>query len=166
VTENKEHIENQETPQPVAVIVAMKKKWYKTWWKSLTGVLAIVGLIWGVFEGVYMFTAWHHQFEHDRYEISILKKKVNTIIENDLLKDEKIKKFSNYIVSKRKSYAVGFRVFNDKDEDTGIVTQKKMYRDWEGIWNEVYIDNKYSRDFGVDYYYYIDKKTGEKTYCW
>lgn len=136
--------------------IAKKSAW-KRWWKKIIGGITILGVVWGVLEGVYFFTQYWHEYQ-------ILKENVQS--ENF---EERISKLETYVVNKRKSFAVGFRVFKEVDEITGEVRYRKKYRDWVGVWHTIFYDEEASVLFGVDYYYYIDEKRpiGEKeVYCW
>lgn len=47
-----------------------------------------------------------------------------------------------------------------------IVKEVKRYRDWKGRWYEIFRDKESSDLYAIDYFYYIDKQTDEKIYCW
>jgi hypothetical protein len=131
-----------------------KKPLWKRVWKSALGMITVFGVLWGVLEGVYFFTeVWH--------DYKILKENVNG---EDF--EDRITTLETYVEKKTKSFHVGFRVFKVMDEDTGIMTRVKRYRDWDGKWHEIFKDIEASLMYGVDYYYYINQKTDEKIYCW
>jgi hypothetical protein len=131
-----------------------KKPLIKRIWKRIVGGLAVLGVLWGIFEGVYIFAEYVHEYEN-------LKEKVDSEAF-----DVRITKLEKYVLNKRKSFHVGFRVFKYFDEETGLTTRVKRYRDWNGVWHEIFRDLEASETYKVDYYYYIDKKTDEKIYCW
>lgn len=128
-------------------------------WKQIVGFLAVCGLVWGVLEGVYFFTEQWHDY-------TILKENVDSLKHGDERYEKRIFELENYVANKRLSFAVGFRVFKETDEETGITNKVKKYRDWDGKWHTVFRDKEYSDIYGVDYYYYIDKETDERIYCW
>jgi len=131
-----------------------KKHWYQKAWGKVVATVSILGILAGIFEGVYLFTEMWHDY-----------KELQEKVKNEDY-DNRIKKLEIYVTEKRKSFAVGFRVFKEFDEETGKITYQKRYRDWEGIWHEIYYDLEASELYGVDYYYYIKRGTGEKIYCW
>ena len=132
----------------------VKKSIWKRWWKKIVGILTILGIVWGVLEGVYFFTKYWHEYQ-------VLKENVQS---EDY--EERISDLETYVINKKKSFAVGFRVFKEVDELTGKTTFKKKYRNWGGVWNDVFYDAETSDIYGVDYYFYYDIRTGEKIYCW
>jgi len=131
-----------------------KKSFFKRTWKSMVATLTVLGVVWGVLEGVYFFTQEWHEYE-------IYKEKVDSEDFNERIID-----LEKYVINKRKSFAVGFRVFKHEDEETGKISFVKRYRDWQGTWHEIFRDRETSDLYGVDHYYYIDKETDEKIYCW
>ena len=131
-----------------------KKSFLSKSWKGIVGTITALGLVWGILEGVYFFT-------HQWHEYQIYKEKIDS--ENF---NERITTLENYVLEKKRSFHVGFRVFYDYDEETGITTKVKRYRDWNGIWHRIFKDNEASETYNVDYYYYISEKRGEKIYCW
>lgn len=151
---------------PTSNVNTGSKKWYKVWWKVLVSFIGAVGIVWGVLEGVNAVTKWWHKEELKEQKIEELEQTLLKVINDDIEKDKRIDSLDDYVTTKKKSYAVGFRVFKETDKETGIVSFKKMYRDWQGIWHEVYLDREYSDIYGIDYYYYINKNDGRKTYCW
>lgn len=74
--------------------------------------------------------------------------------------------FEDYLEKKTQSFAVGFRVKKTTDEHTGKTRWIKQYRDWKGNLNDIYLDKEYSEMYGIEYYFYYDKDTGDKKYCW
>jgi len=138
---------------------AVKKKWYQVWWKTVIGAAGVLTAVFGILEGTYWFTAQWHDYQ-------VMKKKVMTLDTGDVYINQRLITLEKYLEEKNRSFAVGFRVFKEQDELTGNVTYRKMYRDWSGKWNEVFIDFEYSQEYGVNYYYYIDKTNGAKVYCW
>ena len=103
--------------------IVVKKSLIKRWWKKIVGGLAVLGVIWGVFEGVYFFTKYWHEYQ-------VLKENV---IGEDY--EQRISELETYVVNKQKSFHVGFRVFKVYDEETGLTNKVKRYRDWNGIWH-------------------------------
>lgn len=141
-------------------------KWYKSWWKTLIAFVGGFTFVWGILEGVYQVTEWVHEEELKEEKIELLEKTVQKIINEDKEKDKKIQSLQDYVDDKNQSFAVGFRVFIKEDPYSNDVVRKKMYRDWNGVWHEVHLDHKYTNYYGIDYYYYISKESGEKVYCW
>ena len=129
------------------------------WWKPTAKYMGILTVVFSILSGTYLFT-------ERLYEYKELKEIVESIDVINGIQGKSIKNIEKYVLSKKKSFAVGFRVFNDTDIETGVVTKRKMYRDWNGVWNEVYLDVEYTSQIGIDYYFYIDKRTGDKVYCW
>ena len=72
----------------------------------------------------------------------------------------------NFVDKKSQSYAVGYRVKKVVDEQTGKTRKVRQYRDWKGYFNDIYIDHEATEFYGIDQYYYIDKDSHEKIYCW
>ena len=72
----------------------------------------------------------------------------------------------DYIAKKKSSYAVGYRVKKVFDEQTGKYRKVRQYRDWKGYFNDIYIDHEATEFYGIDQYYYIDKDSQLKIYCW
>lgn len=144
---------------PEANNIEKKEHWIKKAWKTKVAVFAVLGALWGILEGVYWFTEKWHEWE-------VLKDNEVHMVERIDRLEENQKNILQYVENKRKSFAVGFRVFKEVDEITGEVTFAKRYRDWKGVWHEIFQDLEASRYYGVDYYYYIDKNSDEKIYCW
>lgn len=142
------------------------RKWYKVWWKLVMSFVASLGIVWGIFETTYAITEWWHKEYLKEKKILELEHRVEELHKEDSSQNSKIKYFDNYIKNKNESYSVGFRVFKQKHFESGGIIHKKMYRDWDGAWHEIHYDKKASEFYGIDYYYYIEKETGEKIYCW
>jgi broad specificity polyphosphatase/5'/3'-nucleotidase SurE len=138
------------------------KHWYQTLWGKITSGIAIAGAIWGILEGVYYFTEqWH--------EIQTMKKEWAEMKEEEQWVKENVNKLVKYVQDKKKSYAVGFRMFRYEDEQTGETKWKKRYRDWNGEWHDIFYDQEASELMGVDYYYYVDETKpppDNQVYCW
>lgn len=136
-----------------------KKSFIKRTWKTFVGILTVGGVIWGVLTGIYWFTEKWHEYE-------VFKESEKQVLDRLDKIEANQKKLLNYVDKKSTSFAVGFRVFKMEDEETGKTTLVKRYRDWDGVWHEIFRDKELSDLYGVDYYYYIDKQTDEKIYCW
>jgi hypothetical protein len=145
----------------------MRKFWefIKKIWKVFVTVLAIGATVWGLLESIYWVTDYFHDQQIHNKKIDTLEKTLLDVINGDKEKDFKIEELNDYIEQKKHSYAVGFRVEKQILPD-GSIQKKKMYRDWDGHWHEVHLDNHMTAVYGIDYYFYIDKNTGEKVYCW
>lgn len=142
-----------------------KKRWYQKFWGKIVATLAVFSTLGIILEGIIVGVNWYNHQQEMFKKVTTLETMMLDIINGDKQKDDKIVKLEDYVSSKNKSYAVGFRVFKDVDEETGKIIKTKKYRDWSGVWYNVHIDNSMSDYYGVDYYYYIDKD-GEKIYCW
>lgn len=139
-----------------------EKHWYQKLWGKVTASIAILGAVWGILEGVYYFTEQWHDFQLLKKEVKDMKEKEQWVLESLQTVLESREEWS-------KSYAVGFRVYQETDKKTGNVTWIKRYRDWEGVWHDVFHDAEASRIYGVDYYYYIDETKpppNNQVYCW
>ena len=141
-----------------------KQPWYKTVFKAFAAAVTISGMVWGVFEVIWVVAEWHQKEVALETKVSDLEKKLKDVISGDVKKDKQIDSLISYIESKKTSFAVGFRVNKITDEETGEITYKKMYRDWNGVWHEIHYDLYMSQTYGYDYYFYVDKNTGDKIY--
>ena len=128
------------------------------WWKVAISVITTAGIVFGVLEVVFWFSKWYD--EEVAYRNSLEK-----MIEDNKSIKQDLKKATDYISKKKSSFAVGYRVFRELDEETGKIVKTKMYRDWSGSWHEVHFDSEMSEFYGVDHYFYIDDY-GDKVYCW
>ncbi len=144
-----------------------KKSWWRTWYGMLGSIVATALFFWSIFEGAYMFSDWMHTNEHSK---SSIVEKLNkhdsllvVIINSDLDKDDKISKLEEYRNYKKQSYAVGFRMVKITDEATGKVRWVKQYRDFDGIWRDVFLDDECSEYIGMDCYFYYGED-GERVY--
>lgn len=145
-----------------------KKKWYQKLWGKVLGAVAVVGTCGIILEIVLSGVNWYNHQKEMLSKIPMIENAIVDILNEDKQKDDKIEMLENFIIDKKKSHAVGFRIFKEWDEDEKKWIKTKMYRDWDGTWNEVHIDNQMSLMYGVDYYYYISKNKntlGEKIYC-
>ena len=141
---------------------------FKTWiskaWKTVVATIGVATTVWLIFQASYFITDWLHQEDLMKKYLENIQSKLDEIIKLDKKKDEKIESFEKYIDKKRQSFQVGFRVFKETDSTTGTISYKKMYRGWDGHWHEVHYDEYYSSQFGYDFYFYVDRQTGEKIY--
>lgn len=144
---------------PNAYHAPKPKRWYHVWWKAVVGILSVSGIVLGIFRGVITVVDEWREFQS-------FKQRVINLESGDSLLENTVQINTAYIAAKNMSYAVGFRVEIDINPHTNEMTKRKMYRNWEGEWNEVHKDQFYSELDGVDYYFYIDKETGDKVYCW
>ena len=143
-----------------------RKKWYQKLWGKVLGAIGVITTCLMIIKAVYSVFEWYHEKEHALNKINEIETTLINVINENNKKNEKISKLEEYIDTKEKSYAVGFRVFREKNEETSDFIKRKMYRDWDGNWHEVHYDFELSTKFGVGYYYYIDKENGKKVYCW
>jgi hypothetical protein len=143
-----------QSPEEISLEEKTKKSLVKKWWKRVLATLGVLAVITGIFESVYVCTEFWHEY-------NILKE---IVISEDY--ETRISDLEDYVHKKSKSFAVGFRVFKEVDEITEKVIYKKKYRDWRGTWNDIFYDEEASELYGVDYYFYYHKDTGEKIYCW
>lgn len=128
-------------------------KWYQTIYAKIAGALALFALLGGLFSYIVFAVDWW-KFESELpSRIESVEKDIDTL---QLIKD--------YIDSKSQSYAVGFRVVKYYDESTGTWKKKKQYRDWNGRFNDIYVDHELTDFYGWDQFYYIDPDTHEKIY--
>ena len=141
-------------------------KWYQQTWAKYLGALAVITSL-GTGVG-YLGSAsnWWNNQQNIPKQLEKLNKKIDSIISEDSLKDIKIEKMMRYIELKKRSFAVGFRIKKVTNEHTGKERWIKQYRDWKGHLNDIYIDFELTEFHGTDYYYYIDKDSHEKVYCW
>ena len=135
-----------------------KKSWIKKTWKVIVATLAVFGIVWGVLEGVYFFTEEWHDYQEFRKNETHIEERIDRLEKNQ-------KRLLKYYDSKKKSFAVGFRVVTITDDATGREVKQKTYRGWDGEVHTVYKDGYLSDLQGVDYYFWIDSD-GEKNYCW
>jgi hypothetical protein len=142
------------------------KKWYQKLWGKVLATIAIFGTLGVILEFIIIGVNWYNSQQETFDKVNNLEKTILDIVNSDKDKDNKILDLEEYVSNKDKSYAVGFRVFKHRDDDTGKLMKTKKYRDWSGKWNDVFYDKTMSINFGVDYYYYIDRQTSEKIYCW
>ena len=63
------------------------KRWYKVWWKILVGFVGAIGIVWGVFEGLYIFTDWWHNEKEKERRIEVLENTLKEVINNALEKE-------------------------------------------------------------------------------
>ena len=132
----------------------------------ILGTSALAGATWGIIELVFMFTAWNHAYELRGEKIIELETMIIEVIDGDLKKDEKIDNLLIHQSNKGNTFQVGKRTEILVDEETGIKTTIKKYRDWDGVLHEVHKDHEMTESYGIDYYYYISKQTGLKVYVW
>lgn len=135
-----------------------KKVWYKTWWKSVIGAITVCGVVWGIFEIVIKVNKEWEDYQEFKNRLELLEKDAKN-------QDSLINANKTYIEKKKGSYAVGFRVVTEWDDDLNMFLKKRKYRDWSGETYIVHKDEYYSNHYGYDYFFYIDK-TGEKKYCY
>lgn len=132
-------------------------KWYQSIYVKAGGIVAGLA-VFGTLIG-YVITAvnWWEQQKELPAKVLKLEQELDAIKKGD-------QTIYDYIESKSKSYAVGHRVKKVYDEEKGKWIKVKQYRDWEGVFHDVYIDLELSDFYGWDQYYYIDSETHEKIY--
>ena len=132
--------------------------WYKKVWAKY---LLIVSIVAGLgTAGTFLVKAVN--LYNTYKEVPIL---INDIQTKDSIINKKLDYVVSYVENKKRSFAVGYRVKKEIDEQTGEEVWTKQYRDFKGRWNDIFIDLEMSNYWGYDVYYYIDKDTHEKIYC-
>lgn len=154
---NNAHIESGDFPQ---------KKWYQKLWGKVLGAVGVFTTCLIIIKAIFSVFEWYYEKEQALSKIDEIEKTMINMINDENKKNEKIYRLEQYIDTKEQSYAVGFRVFKEKNEASEGYTKRKMYRDWDGEWHEVHYDFQLSTQYGIGYYYYIDKINGDKVYCW
>jgi hypothetical protein len=137
----------------------MENKWYQQTWAKITGAIVVMGTLGTIGTGVVNTVNHWNFYQALPARLDSIENHVKTLEEGD-------KEFENFFDKKGNSFAVGFRVDKTKDEHTNEIMWVKKYRDWKGRLNNIYIDHELTDFYGVDQYYYIDKDTHEKVYCW
>src|SRR3990172_10479593 len=87
------------------------KKWYQKLWGKVLGAVGVVTTCLMIIKAVYSVFEWYHEKEHALNKIDEIETTLINVINDGNKKNEKIEKLEEYIDSKEKSYAVGFRVF-------------------------------------------------------
>ena len=135
------------------------QKWYQKVWFKITGAIVALGLL-GTIGRATITVVNHWEFwESLPTRLDNLSDSVSCLYKGDAI-------FESYLDKKSQSFAVGFRVKKTTDEHTGKIRWVKQYRDWKGYLNDVYIDKELTEYYGIEYYFYYDKDTGEQKYCW
>jgi hypothetical protein len=140
-----------------------QNKWYQQTWIKITGFVAGVSVVGTLGTGlVNTVNHWNfYQALPDR--LDEIENSIDSLYKGDL------KEFSlldSFIARKKETFAVGFRVKKSIDEHSGEPRFIKQYRDWKGRLNNVYLDYELTEFYGMEYYFYYDKDTGDKKYCW
>jgi hypothetical protein len=119
-------------------------------------VISVSGVIWGVFETAFFVRDWLQKEEVFRQKIETIETDIKSLVDSQ-------KNVQNYINIKKQSFQVGFRVFKEKDEDTGEIHFRKKFRGFNGKWYELHYDQYYSDMWQVDHYFYVNE-AGEQIY--
>jgi hypothetical protein len=134
-------------------------KWYQQTWAKIVGFVAATGVIGTLGTGVVNTVNHWNFYQTLPVRLDSIEVNIDNIENGD-------KKFYEFFDKKSSTFAVGFRVKKEKDEHTGKVVWVKQYRDWKGHLNNIFIDHEMSELYGTYQYYYIDRDTHEKVYCW
>lgn len=141
----------------------MENKWYKQTWAKVVAVVAGLSVLGTIGTGV-VNTVNHWNFYKvlpDR--LDKIESSIDSLYKGDLKEFSIVNDFLN---KKKETFAVGFRVKKTIDEHTGEPRWIKQYRDWKGNLNDIYLDYELTEYYGMEYYFYYDKDTHEKIYCW
>lgn len=143
-----------------------KKSWSKKVVSFILGASALGGAVWGILEVIFMFTAWHAEYEDRGIRLEQLQDRIYQLENGDAEIAAELDNILYHESNKGNTFQVGKRTEIIEDVETGIKVKVKKYRDWDGILHEVHKDNEMSMTYGIDYYFYIDKQTGNKIYVW
>jgi hypothetical protein len=142
---------------------AAKTPWWKRIWKTFVAAIAIAGLIWGVLEVVWVVVKWHDDEVRLEQTVTDQLKTIDSLTVALNNQATQINKINSWIDKKKLSFAVGFRVQKEYDEENERWIYKKMYRDWTGVWREIHLEQYTSELLGYSVYFYVDGD-GEKQY--
>jgi len=135
-----------------------KKKFSIT--KTIGLITLISAMLFGIVEGIIIGVREYDKYTAIKKEVAILKKDNTSKDKLITTLQTKVDLLDEFINKKKTSYAVGFRVLIDENEE-----HIPIYKDWEGVTHHIYKDIQATYSFGVDSYFYVDSE-GTKTFVW
>lgn len=134
-------------------------KWYQKAWAKVTGAVIVLGMLGTIGRATVEIVNHWNFYQELPTRLDNIEDSIKSLKQGDEV-------FVDYFDKKSQTFAVGFRVKKTVDEHTGRVRFVKQYRDWKGYLNDIILDKELTEYYGIEYYFYFDKDTQEKIYCW